>query len=140
ADDQVEAVCSAAGTVAGQVGPFELRLGQCGCFPLRGRVRIVHAGVADLSAGGSLQRCRDLCEAAFAELGFARENRPFTPHLTVGRVKEDRTQGRLRAAAEQLSCETVTQSVKALYVVQSVLSPSGARYSNVVGHRLTGTD
>jgi len=136
-DEQAQAVCNAAGAVAAQVEPFEVYLASCGCFPPRGRVRIVHAGVVDQSRH-NLQRCRDLCEQGFAELGFAREHRPFTAHLTVGRVREDRTDGRLRAAVEQLRCEAISQSVGALCVVQSILSPAGARYTNVACHQLSG--
>ncbi len=136
-DDQVQAVCTAAQAVAAQVEPFEVYLASCGCFPPRGRVRIVHTGLVDRSQH-NLQQCRDLCEREFAELGFAREHRPFTAHLTIGRVREDRTDGRLRAAVEHLSCEAVSQSVKALCVVQSILSPAGARYANVACHQLSG--
>ena len=86
----------AAGVVAADSRPFEMRLGGCGCFPPRGRVRIVHVAVAEPS--GALQDCRDHCEKVFADLGFAPERRPFSPHLTVGRVREDRTDGGLRRA------------------------------------------
>ena len=133
-DEQVEAVCTAAGQVATQVGPFEIALAQCGCFPPRGAVRIVHCGTIDPTH--SLQRCSELFEQAFAELGFARERRPFRAHLTVGRVREDRTQGRLRAAVDKIECEPLTQSVDALFVVQSQLDRGGARYANVARHEL----
>ena len=135
-DDDVEAVCAAAGQVAAQVPPFEMRLGRCGCFPPQGRVRIVHVGLEEES--GALQRCRDLCEEAFHDLGFAKERRPFTPHLTLGRVREDRTDGRLRQAVQGLSCGTVVQSVEALDVVESLLLPAGAQYTSLAQHRLAG--
>jgi 2'-5' RNA ligase len=135
-EEQVEAVCAAAGEVAAQVAPFEMSLVGCGCFPPRGAVRIVQCGVADQTQ--SLPRCAELCEQAFFELGFAKERRPFKPHLTIGRVRDDRTQGRLRAAVEAAECQSVSQQVDAIFVVQSELRPSGARYTNVVRHELSG--
>ncbi len=134
-DEQVEAVCGAAGEVAAQLAPFELSLSLCGCFPPRGAVRIVQCGVAD--ASGSLQQAGELCEDAFDSLGFARERRPFKPHLTIGRVREDRTHGRLRTAVEQIEAKPVAQMVDAIAVVRSDLHPSGARYTNVVCHDLS---
>ena len=85
-----------------------------------------------------MQRCRDRLEDAFEEQGFPKETRPFTPHLTVGRVREDRTGGRLRQAAEAIELEALPQDVSSLVVVQSVLSPAGARYTNLVCHKLSG--
>ncbi len=135
-DDQVEAVCAAAASVAGQTPPFEITLEACGCFPPRGAVRIVHCAVADRPH--TLPKCNELCEGLYADLGFEREARPFRPHLTIGRVREDHTGGRLRAAVERTSCAAASQAVERLCVVQSVLDPTGARYSNVAAYGLGG--
>lgn len=136
-DQDTEGICQAAEEVASQCPPFELRLAECGCFPPRGPVRIVHVAVED--GEQTLQHCRDLCEEAYEKLGFACEVRPFSPHLTIGRVREDRTRGQLRSAIERASCKQLVQSVNSLCVVQSQLHPQGARYANVVCHELTGT-
>ena len=135
-DQKVEAVCAAAGRVAGQVGPFQITLTDCGCFPPRGAVRIVQRGLADETQ--TLHRCRDLCEETFAELGFERERRAYAPHLTIGRVRDDRTGGQLRAAVEGITCQPISQSVEALCVVRSELSPGGAKYTNIAEHKFTG--
>jgi len=135
AEERCAEICDAAGAAAADSRPFEIRLANSGCFPPHGRVRIVHVGMAEPS--GALQQCRDRCEQVFSELGFAPERRPFSPHLTVGRVREDRTDGRLRQAVEALRPESVGQSVEAIYVVQSVLARSGAQYTNVSRHALS---
>lgn len=135
-DDRVEAVCAAAGGVAGQVRPFRMALGACGCFPPRGAVRIVQRGITEETR--TLHRCGDLCEDAFAELGFERERRGFSPHLTIGRVRDDRTGGQLRAAVESITSPPISQPVAALYVVRSELGPGGAKYTNIAQHELTG--
>ncbi|MCH7813247.1 MAG: RNA 2',3'-cyclic phosphodiesterase [Planctomycetes bacterium] len=137
-NDQVEVVCGAAATVARGVEPFEIALGPCGCFPPRGRVRIVQVGTVD--EAGCVARCHELCEQAYEELGFPREQRAFTPHLTVGRVGEDRSNGRLRERAEQIRPQPVKQRAEALCVVQTLLSKGGAQYNNVVRHELGRTD
>ncbi len=134
ADDRVDAVCTAAAMASSRSEPFTIEGGGGGCFPPRGRVRVLHAHVSEGS--GALQRCRDECEGAFAELGFPREERPFTPHLTLGRVREDRTNGRLRQAIDSTRIDAFSQRVTELFVVQSVLSPQGARYTNVARYEL----
>ncbi len=136
-DEQAPAVCEAAGVAAADSRPFDIRLGRCGCFPPGGRVRIVQVAVDEPS--GALQDCRDYCEMVFADLGFAPEQRPFKPHLTIGRVREDRTDGRLRRAVLEVTPQTGVQSVTAIHVVQSVLAPSGAQYTNLSSHTLSGT-
>ena len=133
-DDEAGAVCAAAGRVARQVSPFDMKLTTCGCFPPGGAVRIVHLGLAD--AANALDRCHELCEEQYERIGFARERKPFRPHLTVGRARQDRTGGRLRQAVAETSCEAVAQAVSSISVVQSELLPGGARYTNLVRQEL----
>lgn len=69
--------------------PFMLAVGRAGAFPARGAPRVVWLGLA---RGG--KECASLAgavNAALAPLGFAPENRPFAPHLTLARVHEARS-------------------------------------------------
>jgi 2'-5' RNA ligase len=125
-DDKVPAVSDACARVAAQCKPFEFVLNSAGCFPRDGRVRIVWGGCS--FTPGELAECVGKCEDAFETLGFARENRPFTPHVTIGRVKVDDTRGRLRRAVEALRVTRVTEHVQSMTLFQSILSPAGARY------------
>ncbi len=81
-------------TVLAQVAfaPFTLAVGRAGAFPARGTPRVVWLGLA---RGG--KECASLARAvnaALAPLGFAPEERPFAPHLTLARVHEARSDGR----------------------------------------------
>lgn len=136
-DDEVEPVCAAAESVAHQVEPFDLALDACGCFPPRGAVRIVHIGVAEPQ--GRLQRCRDLCQAVYADLGFEPERRAFSPHLTVGRVRQGRRADRLRQAVETTTCQNLSQPVKTVRVIRSDLKPTGACYTKIAEYALNGS-
>ena len=51
------------------------------------------AGVED--ASGELARLADATAAAMAELGFARDRRPYHPHVTLGRLREPAAVGEL---------------------------------------------
>jgi RNA 2',3'-cyclic 3'-phosphodiesterase len=62
-------------------------------------------------------------DAAFAHLGFERERRPYTPHLTIGRV---------RGKPANLDLPTFTGNfefkVGDVELVESMLPPEGAVY------------
>lgn len=66
---------------------FTLRLGDLDAFPSPARPRVIWAGLAgDTAALAGLQAA---VLAATALLGFTPEDRPFTPHLTLGRARQD---------------------------------------------------
>jgi len=110
-------------------GPFELRVSGCGCFPPRGAVRIVWVGAKEES--GVLRRLVEAVEDECESAGFPREAKPFSPHITIGRVRDDRSGGKLRAIVEAGSLPERVQSVKMLSLMESVLAPKGPTYTSI---------
>jgi 2'-5' RNA ligase len=107
-----------------------VRVAGLGCFPNPRRPRILWAGLAgDLRPVESLQKA---VEAGFLAAGFPGEDRPFHPHLTIGRVAELNAAGREELAAalagEQARDFGEWEAGK-VDLMQSVLSPQGAAYS-----------
>lgn len=116
--------------------PFELRLVGLGNFGGRGRVRVLWAGIeGDLAALRGLQQQLD---AGIHALGFAREIRPFAPHLTLARVTEDAPHdmpARVAAALRAVKLPEVEPlRVEGLSLIRSQLSRAGSAYT-----RLTAT-
>lgn len=87
-DRELHAVSRAmADAVAGEP-PFTLRVSGVGAFPNLRRPKTVWAGIADGSA--ELVRLHGLLESPLLDLGaYRREDRPYSPHLTLGRVKSE---------------------------------------------------
>lgn len=115
---------------AAGVGPFALKLQGAGTFPLGGPAapRVLWLGVEDVSGGLAelRQRFERECEAA----GFAREARPFRPHLTLGRVRVPDAEARRAADAHRvLGLTPVAFVVTEVCLVRSELGPGGSRYS-----------
>lgn len=125
----VEAIVDAIRRSARDIPPFRLRLGGTGCFPSRSRIRVVWIRLQD---AGPLPEIAARLDAELQALGFPRQTRGFSPHVTVGRVKGRRNLERIWAAMDAFSEESFGEpEVRTIHLKRSVLSPSGPAYSTV---------
>lgn len=106
--------------------PFEVELAGIGMFG----DRVVWAGVR-----GAVDRLADLARRAAEageRIGVPREDRPWSAHVTVGRVKSRKNLDRLRARAERWKEQRFgAWAVRACVLMRSLLTPRGAVYSVV---------
>jgi 2'-5' RNA ligase len=128
-DAKVVAVTEAVARAAEQAASFNMEASGCGCFPPRGPVRIVWAGLREET--GALTRCVEQVEEELGRIGYPRERRPFSPHVTIGRVRDDRSRGGIRSAAEAFTFDPAEQEVSSITLMSSVLSPTGPTYTGV---------
>jgi len=133
-DDEVPRVAEAVARSAARSRPFEMQLTECGCFPPRGPVRIVWVGTHDGS--GALLECVNAVEEELDGIGFPKDSRPFSAHLTIGRAKDGRSSEGVRLAVESGKVRPVRQSVSELTLMSSVLSAKGPSYSVVARSKL----
>jgi RNA 2',3'-cyclic 3'-phosphodiesterase len=107
---------------------FDLVVRGLGAFPSRTRPRVLWAGVD--AGGAALATLAAGIDDAIEPLGFAREARPFSAHVTLGRVREPRSDPRLAGA---LTLDEVfgRQRVLRVSLMRSELSPRGARYTEL---------
>lgn len=127
-DRDIANICETASSIADRFEPFELEVAQAGCFPPRGPARIVWAGMPNPPT--ALIDCQRACEDEYAKLGFKAENRPFHPHLTIGRVKDPRASRDIRPAVEnEQQFQAGLFLAEELVVFQSVLARSGPTYT-----------
>ena len=119
------------GPVVGGHSHFLLHLAGLGMFPNRRKPRVLWAGVdGDLDALSSLQQAS---EEAINALGYPPEQRPFRPHITLGRPRRSVSDTQLYRIGSAVSGTTppsqVGWRVESVDVMQSELHPSGARYT-----------
>jgi RNA 2',3'-cyclic 3'-phosphodiesterase len=136
--EQIEGIQAVLRQCAASIRPFRLQAAGCGAFPTIQQMRVVWVGVrGDAEPLGKLQR---EVERALVPLGFPPEERPFRPHLTVGRVKGRQ---RLRLLQESLLAsrgfEAEAFDVADLVLYKSELRPDGARYTPLLRAPFTGT-
>lgn len=128
-----DAAARAAAAVAARHRPPDLTLTGFGAFPNARRPRVVWMGVTDAPRLELI--AHDLEETLAAE-GFEPEGRPFRPHLTLARVREEHERPVARALARAGAAvdfeETVT--IPALDLMESTPGPGGSRYRIVSSH------
>ena len=138
--DQVDAIVAAVSRVAATHSPFELKLGGAGVFPNRRAARVLWVGIeGHLSP---LILLRQQLDESMVSLGFASDSRVFSPHLTVGRIKDGaRASDRERAAEFHLSSRIesgLPVGVESVGLIRSTLHPDGATYRRLASLALEG--
>ena len=111
--------------------PLEVALCGFGAFPSGRRARILWAGIGEGS-----ERLRALArdvELSLEPLGFEREARPYTPHLTLGRAR-----GRPASLVDTAEASEPGSHfwVRRMELMQSVLGGAGAEYSTLAAYPL----
>ena len=83
-ETSVEKINGAIAKVASSFSSFEAKVIGTGCFPGPRNPRVLWVGMID---GGKLGEISKAVDNEMTIFGFEPEKRPFTPHITVGRVK-----------------------------------------------------
>ena len=110
------------------VAPFSLALTGCSAFPPSGAPRVLWIGTT--KGTEAMRELYGRIEDRLVPLGFAAERRPYTPHLTIARVKDPgRASGRvIRDAITAVPASCGESAVNAVTLFRSRLSPRGAAY------------
>jgi 2'-5' RNA ligase len=122
-------ITDAAREAAAQAPAFDAQLGRCGAFPGLKRARVLWLGLEEGAApmtvvAGALER-------ALEKRGFEPDRNKFSPHLTIGRVREPRHDwtSPLAAVGTLAQAQASRFSVRSLQIMQSQLQPAGSIYS-----------
>lgn len=120
------------------VNPFQLQLIEVGAFPNMRRPRVVWVGIkGDVD---KLIGWQQRLDNGLVPLGFAKEARPFTPHLTLARLRENCSPGDTLQFGEMLTSSHVEVdynfTVNSLNLMRSQLLPTGAVYSQLAEVKL----
>jgi 2'-5' RNA ligase len=137
-DERLETAIDAARLAAQQAVPFEYRLKGLGIFGSANQPRVIWMGIEDLPSGqiqGSpLQQLHRVLTKELELRGFEVEKRPFSPHLTLARIKqplspfEQQSLQRL-LHSKQAGASSPIYHVNHLCVMKSELSRAGAIYT-----------
>lgn len=110
--------------LASQHASFSLQLEGLGCFPNPKRPRVIWVGVTGEHA--ALLAVKQELDKRLAPLGWPPEDKPFSAHLTIGRVGD----GRLPATMNwNLPISPLPFTVQEIHLIESRLTPKGPIYT-----------
>jgi 2'-5' RNA ligase len=132
----VASFSDAAARATAGVASFAVQCEHAGVFPNLRQPRVLWVGIHGSSGG--LQELHARLENEAAKAGFARDGRPFHPHLTVARLRQPQNARTLATAHQQLGFAPVEIPVSELLVIRSELSSAGSKYSVISKHKLQG--
>ena len=127
-EEQLPQLTSALDAAIQGIRPFSIQLGGVSCFPEHGPLRIIWLGVreGETELAGLALRVETACET----LGLSKETRPFSPHLTLGRVNYFPDYERFQSRLATININEIgSYTVKTVDLIRSVLSSAGPTYT-----------
>jgi len=113
--------------IASKSEHFVTELTQLGAFPSIHRPRILWAGLKDDNK--NIVRLVTLLESKLGTIGFKKESKPFSPHITIGRIRSPRN---LKTLTQELADYSIPidilQSIQKITLYKSTLTSSEPIY------------
>ena len=110
--------------------PFQLEIKGAGAFPSLKRMNVIWVGVGE--GWSNAEQIFEQTEKVLHEAGFSRETRPFSPHVTIARVRSGRKLDEIGSFLAHLADESFGSfKIEGIRLKQSILSPSGPKYSTL---------
>jgi 2'-5' RNA ligase len=135
--DEVDGIAAVLTEAVHGFAPLRLAAAGVGVFPSVKRARVIWVGISgQLPELAALQRS---IEDRLAGIGYPHEKRPFSGHLTLGRVKGRIAASRLtRAMVALRDFASETFEVDRVVLFKSDLRPTGALYTELRQVTLSG--
>jgi RNA 2',3'-cyclic 3'-phosphodiesterase len=115
--------------------PVDLQFRGLGFFPSEQYPRVLWAGI---EASPNLPSLAADIDSALKTQGVAREERTFTPHLTLARFEPPGLHEKLRAAIQQNSGRQFGSfEAREFHLIESKLKPAGAEYTSLASFPIT---
>ena len=122
--------------VVSQIPSFDITLGGIGVFPGWSAPRILWI---DINEGHeSLEKLAGSIRSVMFKAGFGEDERQFSPHITVGRIKSGRNKAVLRKEAGLIEVVPILIPISRVTFFKSILTKEGARHTVLSAWDLTG--
>jgi 2'-5' RNA ligase len=128
-ENQLKDLIEIVGKAAVQISNFKLQISETGVFPSLRNARILWLGVKDEK--GSLAEISGILESECEKIGFPKEKRKFTAHLTIARLREPQKSKEIALKHLQNKFEPVDFEVSEIVIYESRLQPNGSIYAAI---------
>jgi 2'-5' RNA ligase len=123
--------------VVRDVERFTMSIGEIGVFPNQNQPRVIWVGIQ--KGADKVYTLQKKVEDSLSDLGFEKEKREFSPHLTLGRIKSLGSRGDILRALRSLQEVDIGETtVERVCLMKSTLTPQGALYSELGSVSLKG--
>jgi len=133
AADRISEITGAMEEATQGISPFYLEVKDLGVFPNLRRVQVAWVGIS--GEVDKLSQLQHNLESNLAHLGFAPETRPFTPHLTLARLRNQASLDERQSFGQLIATTrfeaTYTIKVDTISLMRSQLTREGAIYSQI---------
>jgi len=117
-----------------EIKRFFVTLIGTGVFPNKNYIKVIWVGITD---SGNIETIVRSIDTSLAPLGFKKEQRGFSPHLTIGRVKTARNKEKLLNVIEHYNKEEfIVHEIHSIILKKSELTPKGPIYTTLREVRL----
>ncbi|HUJ79930.1 MAG TPA: RNA 2',3'-cyclic phosphodiesterase [Nitrospiria bacterium] len=142
APDQMQPFLDRLPACAGQYDVLTVNFGGFGAFPTPRRPRVLWIGVEPDGGAASLVALARTVDEMTASLGYPSEERPFSPHLTVARIRTPpRSVHALTGWLEQRRADRLAAMlVERIALMRSDVRPGGSVYTPVAEFMLGKSD
>lgn len=132
--ESIGKICDSVKTAVGDMTAFQLSAKGVGVFPGVRRSRVLWTGLSGET--DRLENLHHAIDSALAEMGFGKDDRRFTGHLTLGRFTGSSDPETLIDILKTYANKaSETFAVEEVHVIQSDLKPSGPIYTDLCGVR-----
>lgn len=129
--EQLDLINSGLKEIINQHNPFLIKLSpDIGIFPTYKMPRIIWVGIKE--GANELKELYDSIEKILFKKGIPKENKVFSSHITIGRVKYIKDKDNLINFFKNMHIKCLSQEVKSIDLMESKLTPKGPIY-NVLG-------
>lgn len=135
-EEKISKIGEALNRLASSTKPFDITLSEIGTFPRWSQPRVLWVGLGE--GDEMVKSLAQEVEEAMAPQGFEKEKRPFSAHLTLGRVKSPKNKNKLEEIASLIKVKPSRTHIEKVVLFQSHLSPEGAAYTQLIAPDLTG--
>ena len=126
--EQTELIKSELKEIASRYSPFIIRLSSnIGVFPTYKMPRIIWVGIKE--GISELKELYNSIENKLSNKGFPREDKDFSGHITIGRVKFIKDKANFIQILKRIEVNNFTQEVGSIDLMESKLTPSGPIYN-----------
>jgi 2'-5' RNA ligase len=140
-EEQLDKIVKILESISTEKSAFSIRLSSVGAFPKTNYPRVIWAGID--KGDSETKDMAKLLDEKIAEIGIPAEDRPFSSHITIGRVRSglnrEKLASELNSSINEFGQENLCFQVRKVTLFKSTLTPKGPLYEILKEVNLTTT-